>query len=224
MQSAWHSEQMSTAIWPLFGLRVITPRLELRYVDDDLGAQLADLAAQGIHDPAFMPFSIEWTDAPADRLRPNTMQHYWRCRAETTPTHWHLPFATIVDGEVVGTTSLGADDFPTLRTFESGSWLGRAHQGRGIGREMREATLHLGFAGFAAACATTSAFDDNGPSLGVTRSLGYEPNGTEPKVRRGQVATSLRLQMERDDWQARLRRDDITIIGLEPCRDMLGLA
>jgi RimJ/RimL family protein N-acetyltransferase len=223
MQSAWHSGVMSTSVWPLFGLRVITPRLELRYVDDHLGAQLADLAAQGIHDPAFMPFAFEWTDAPADRLRPNTMQHYWRCRAETTPTHWHLPFATIVDGEVVGTTSLGADHFPTLRTFESGSWLGRAHQGRGIGREMREATLHLGFAGFAAACATTSAFDDNGPSLGVTRSLGYEPNGTEPKVRRGQVATSLQFRMPADDWQARVRRDDISIDGLEPVLGFLAL-
>jgi RimJ/RimL family protein N-acetyltransferase len=215
---------MSTSIWPLFGLRVTTPRLELRYVDDDLGAQLADLAAQGIHDPAFMPFSIEWTDAPADRLRPNTMQYYWRCRAETTPNGWDLPMAAIVDGEVVGIIGLAADHFPTLRTFETGSWLGRAHQGRGIGKELRQAALHLGFAGLGAHRATTSVFSDNAASLGVTRSLGYEPNGTEPKVRRGQVATSLRLQMERDDWQARLRRDDITIIGLEPCRDMLGLA
>ncbi len=215
---------MSTAIWPLFGLRVTTPRVELRYVDDDLGAQLAELAAQGIHDPAFMPFSFEWTDAPADRLRPNTMQYYWRCRAETTPTHWHLNFATIVDGEVVGTTSLGADHFPTLRTFETGSWLGRIHQGRGLGRELREAALHLGFAGFGANRATTSAFSDNGPSLGVTRSLGYQPNGEQTNLRRGVAATTLRFRLERDDWQTRLRRDDITITGLEPCRTMLGLS
>jgi RimJ/RimL family protein N-acetyltransferase len=215
---------MNAAMWPLFDLRVRTPRLELRYVDDDLGAQLADLAAQGIHDPAFMPFAYEWTDAPADRLRPNTMQHYWRCRAETTANHWHLPFAAIVDGEVVGTTSLGADRFPTLRTFETGSWLGRAHQGRGIGKELRQAALHLGFAGFGAHEATTSAFSDNAASLGVTRSLGYEPNGTAPKVRRGQAAPSLLFRMTADDWQARLRRDDISIDGLEPVLGFLGLA
>jgi RimJ/RimL family protein N-acetyltransferase len=152
------------------------------------------------------------------------MQHYWRCRAETTPTHWHLNFAVVVDGEVVGTTSLGADHFPTLRTFESGSWLGRAHQGRGIGREMREATLHLGFAGLAAACATTSAFSDNGPSLGVTHSLGYQPNGEQTNLRRGEAATTLHFRMERGDWRARLQRDDITITGLEPCLALLGLS
>jgi RimJ/RimL family protein N-acetyltransferase len=215
---------MAPSIWPLFDLRVRTPRLELRYVDDHLGAQLADLAAQGIHDPAFMPFAYEWTDAPADRLRPNTMQHYWRCRAETTPNHWHLPFAAIVDGEVVGTTSLGADRFPTLRTFETGSWLGRTHQGRGIGKELRQATLHLGFAGFGALEATTSAFSDNAASLGVTRSLGYQPNGTATKFRRGQAATSLLFRMTADDWQARVHRDDISVDGLEPVLGFLGLA
>ena len=34
--------------------------------------------------------------------------------------------------------------FRTLRTFETGSWLGREFQGRGIGKEMRAATL-IGF-------------------------------------------------------------------------------
>ena len=81
-----------------------------------------------------------------------------------------------------------------------------------------------GFAGFAAACATTSAFDDNGPSLGVTRSLGYQPNGVQINLRRGVAATSLRFRMEHNDWQARLRRDDIAIDGFEPCRAMLGLS
>jgi RimJ/RimL family protein N-acetyltransferase len=215
---------MATSSWPLFELRVRTPRLELRYVDDHLGAQLADLAALGVHDPALMPFAFEWTDAPADRLRPNTMQYYWRCRAETTPNGWDLQMAAIVDGEVVGVTGLAASNFPTLRTFETGSWLGRAHQGCGIGKELRQAALHLGFVGLGAHEATTSAFSDNAASLGVTRSLGYEPNGTAPKVRRGQAATSMRFRMTADDWQARLRRDDISIDGLEPVLGFLGLA
>ena len=125
---------------------------------------------------------------------------------------------------MVGSTALTAEQLPTLRTFETGSWLGRAHQGRGMGRELREASLHLGFAGFAARWATTAAFSDNGPSLGVTRSLGYRPNGELASRRRGEAATSLRFRMERDDWQARLRRNDISITGLEPCRDMQGLS
>lgn len=72
-----------SAIWPLFDLRVSTPRLTLRYVTDELGGQLADLAAAGIHDPATMPFSEPWTDAPPPLLQRNAMQYYWRCRAET---------------------------------------------------------------------------------------------------------------------------------------------
>jgi hypothetical protein len=52
----------------------MTPRLELRYVDDELGAELAELATQGIHDPGFMPFSVPWTDAEVEHIRPNTMK------------------------------------------------------------------------------------------------------------------------------------------------------
>jgi hypothetical protein len=50
--------------WPLFGLRLLTPRLELRVPDhDDLGA-LADLAAAGIHDPQRQPFVAAWPVCP----------------------------------------------------------------------------------------------------------------------------------------------------------------
>jgi hypothetical protein len=55
--------------WPLFDLRVRTPRLELRGIDDALAVQLADLAAEGIHDPATMPFDRPWTRLPPDDLR-----------------------------------------------------------------------------------------------------------------------------------------------------------
>lgn len=210
-------------MWPLFGLEVATPRLLLRYVDDDLASQLARLAARGIHDPAFMPFAQPWTDVASPQLERNTLQWYWRCRAETAPGHFHLAFAVLVDDEVVGTTSIGATDFGVLRQFESGSWLGRAFQGRGLGTEMRLATLQLGFEGLGAELATTSAFSDNGPSLGVTRRLGYMAAGTARLMRRGEVADSLRFQMAFDDWRDRLRRPDIEIRGLPACRDVLGV-
>src|SRR4051812_11182861 len=47
--------------WPLFGLRVCTPRLELRYVDDELARALAELAIDGIHPPDTMPFNVPWS-------------------------------------------------------------------------------------------------------------------------------------------------------------------
>ncbi|MBA3655396.1 MAG: GNAT family N-acetyltransferase, partial [Actinobacteria bacterium] len=63
--------------WPLFRLRVVTPRLELRYPDDDDIAALAELAAKGVHDPDFMPFQIAWTDVPSPQQERNTLQHFW---------------------------------------------------------------------------------------------------------------------------------------------------
>ena len=214
---------MTHPVWPLFDLQVRTPLLELRYIDDELATELSQLAGRGIHDPDFMPFAMPWTDEPSPRLERSSMQWYWKSRAETSASHWHLTLAAIVDGVAIGMTSLDADHFATLREFESGSWLGREYQGRGLGKEMREATLHLGFEGLGAQYATTGAWHDNGPSLGVTRSLGYGTQGSRRAMRRGEAAESLRFRMERADWQQRLRRDDIEIHGLAPALPLLGL-
>lgn len=214
---------LATTIWPVLGLRVTTPRLELRTIDEELGAELAELAAGGIHDPATMPFAMAWSDVPPPQLQRNTLQYYWRTLAEWTPVAWTCQFATIVDGLVVGTTALFAKDFGVLRTFETGSWLGKAHQGRGIGAEMRVATLQLGFAGLVALTATTGAFVDNPRSLGVTRKLGYREVEPEAKVRRGERGIVRKFVMDREHWEAHVRRDDITIAGLDPCLELFGV-
>jgi RimJ/RimL family protein N-acetyltransferase len=214
---------MTHPIWPLFDLRATTPQLELRYIDDQLAVDLAQLAAKGIHDPAVMPFGLPWSDVPSPQLERNALQWYWRSRAETSAAKWDIQLAVIVDAVVVGTTSLAATDYLILRQFESGSWLGREFQGRGIGKEMRQATLHLGFAGLGAELARTAAWHDNLPSLSVTKSLGYIEEGRRRMVRRDQSAEMIGYRMRRDDWQQRLRRDDIVIDGLEPCLPLLGL-
>ncbi len=215
---------MTHSVWPLFDLRVRTPRLELRYVDDEMAAELAQLAAQGIHDPDFMPFNEPWSQVPSPTLERNTMQFYWRCRAEFVPASWNLNLATIVEGAVVGATALFANEFPTLRQFETGSWLGRQFQGKGIGKEMRLASLQLGFVGFGAEFATTGAFDDNGPSLGVTGSLGYSATGRRRMVRQQLPAMMQHFELTRADFLARLRRDDISLHGVDECLPTLGLA
>jgi RimJ/RimL family protein N-acetyltransferase len=170
-----------------------------------------------------MPFGIPWTDAPSPAMERNALQFYWRCRAKTSPASWSINLATIVDATVVGSTSLESVDFPTLREFGTGSWLGRDYQGRGIGKEMRTATLHLGFLGFGADNATTDAWPDNAPSLGVTRSLGYQPNGTRRALRRSDAGELHRFQMSRSDFMKRLQRDDITLHGVEVCLGLLGI-
>ena len=214
---------MTHPIWPFFDLRVRTPRLELRYIDDELASELSLLATKGIHDPSFMPFVLPWSLEPSPGLERNTMQFYWRCRAELTPTDWNINLATIVEGEVVGTTALIAKDFPILRQFETGSWLGRAYQGKGIGKEMRIATLHLGFLGLAGETATTSAWEDNGPSLGVTTSLGYTATASRAGVRQGRATTTKLFELSRADFGARLQRSDIELQGVDACLSLLGL-
>lgn len=213
---------MGLQSWPLFDLRIVTPRLELRYVDDDAADALMELAAtDGVHDPDFMPFTMPWTRFEPPYLQQQGMQHFWRVRAELGPKRWALPFGVHEDGVLVGTQSIAAEDFAVRRWFHTGSWLGRSHQGKGIGKEMRAAVLHLGFAGLGAEHAETSAFADNPSSIGVTRSLGYAENGWITDNREGAPARRLQFVLTRADWQRR-RRDDITIDGLEPCLAQLG--
>jgi RimJ/RimL family protein N-acetyltransferase len=208
--------------WPLAELRLQTPRLELRLgADRDLD-ELASLAAAGVHDPEVQPFAFPWTDAtPADRARA-TLQYQWSQRGAWKPEKWSLDLVVVHEGAVVGTQGMSATDFAILREVGTGSWLGQAHHGLGIGTEMRAAVLHLAFAGLGASYATSGAFTDNAASQGVSRKLGYVDDGIERQVRRGQAATVRRLRLDRDSWQA-ARTVPVEIIGLEPCLAMFGL-
>jgi RimJ/RimL family protein N-acetyltransferase len=210
-------------LWPFEALAVRTPLLELRWPSPaDLYA-LAELAVEGVHDPDFQPFTFPWTDAaPTERGR-SVLQWFWRQAGAIKPETWVLNLVTVVHGTVVGTQGLDTIDFPTLREAETGSWLGRAHQGRGIGTEMRSAIVHLAFEGLGAEHVVSSAYTDNGPSLGVSRKVGYAEDGIIRKIRRGRADTLIRLRLTRSDWEAR-RRTDISITGLEECLPLLGLS
>lgn len=209
--------------WPLFGLRVRTPRLELRYPDDELTASLAELAAAGIHDPGFLPFLVPWDQVPPPHQQRNTLQHLWRMRASWHPTSWQCGLVVVADGEVAGLQTVMADHFAVRRTVKTGSWLGRAHQGRGLGTEMRAAVLHLAFAGLGALRAESGAWHDNAASLGVSRKLGYEQNG-DGWARRGNGADrELHLVLTRERWEQH-RSHDIELVGLDPCLASFGAA
>ena len=211
--------------WPLFDLEISTPRLTMRYIDDDSATRLATLAAEGIHDPEFMPFGMPWTRHESPELERQALQYYWRCRVETSPQSWLVNFAVIVDGEVVGSSGLMAEDYPTMRQFETGSWLGRAYQGRGIGTEMRIATLAVGFLGLDAEWATTGAWHDNGPSLGVTTKLGYTPRGQRRMLRDGDHSDVMHtFEMSRAHFDEHLRRDDIELHGIDAVRAQLAIS
>jgi RimJ/RimL family protein N-acetyltransferase len=214
---------MAHPSWPIWDIRVSTPRLELRPVREADAEELVELAERGIHDPDTMPFLTPFTDLPPTERRRTSMQFYAGTLANWDVARWALPLVARQDGACVGLQSVEADAFPVRRTVLTGSWLGRAHQGQGLGREMRAAALELAFSGLGAACAVTSAFEDNTASLRVTAALGYRPNGWSWEVRRGERGRVLRFALERDDW-LRTRRDDVLVEGLGPeALDQFGL-
>jgi RimJ/RimL family protein N-acetyltransferase len=199
---------------PMFGLEVRTPRLVLRYPDDEDALALAELGALGVHEPEERPFAVPWTSVPSPHQQRNTLGFLWDQRSTAQRDDWHLPLVTVLDGEVVGAQGVLASSWAVLREVETGSWLGRAHQGKGIGTEMRAAVLHLAFAGFGAARATTGAWEDNAASLAVTRHLGYRPNGDARRVRGGRAVVMRLFALDRADWEP-TRRDDIELVGAE---------
>ena len=208
--------------WPLFGLRVRTPRLELRLPGlGDLDA-LADLAAEGIHDPATMPFGAPWTAAPpAERAR-TTLQFHWRSWAEWTPDNWSCDLITVHDGTVIGTQGFRGKDFATVREISTGSWLGLPYHGKGFGTEMRAAILHLAFAGLGAEHAVSSAFTDNPASLRISEKLGYSRDGISRHERTGAAATEQRLRLTREAW-TRTEDTPVEITDLTPCLPLFGI-
>lgn len=213
---------MANDHWPLFDLEVHTPRLTLRYLDDTLAGELLAVAKRGVHDPATMPFTVPWTDLPSPQMEHEAMRYYSRTRADIRPTAWELQFAVIVDGAVIGSCGVSASDFATLRQFTTGSWLGREFHGRGLGKEMRMACLTLGFDGLGAEFAQTDVWHDNAPSLGVTRSLGYEETGRRRALRRGQPDEMVWFRMPCAHWET-IRRTDIEMHGVPEARAFLGL-
>lgn len=118
---------------------------------------------------------------------------------------------------------LHAVDFPLVRSVETGSWLGREFQGRGIGTEMRAAAISFAFDHLGAETITSGAFHDNLASQRVSLANGYEPNGVADTLRRGALATTVKYRLTRQRWEATHLDVPITVDGLETCMPLFGL-
>ena len=213
-------------LWPPLDLRVVGAGLELVWASDELAFALARAAADGVHDEAAMPFVVPWTRGTPEQVGRSVLQYAWGRRGVLSPGDWCLQMAVVRDGEVLGLQDTFARGYPVTRTAETGSWLGLRHHRQGVGWRMRLLALHLLFEGLGAATATTSAFDDNPGSLGVTRKLGYRENGTATKERDGAAVISREFRMDRADWDARpdWMRPDVELHGVEAVRELLGIA
>lgn len=212
---------MTADCWPLYGLRITTPRLELRLPDLAVLEKLAAVAAAGVHGPDDMPFTFPWTDGPPERRARATFQNVLGTVAGWKPEKWTLSLAVLREGEVVGRQDIAARDFSVTRQADTGSWLGLAHQNQGIGTEMRAAVTHLAFEGLGARTLTSGAMTDNPRSLAVSRKLGYEADGVDVVSVRGEARTLRRLRLDRAAWE-RHRSVPVELHGLAPSLALFG--
>lgn len=214
-------------LWPAASVCARAGDLELRWIDDGLLVELADLASGGVHAPDAMPFEHPWTRGTREEVARSVLTYQWALRGRLSPSTWALELAVIHEGVVVGVQGLTADDWSVLRTVKTGSWLGLGHQGRGIGTRMRVLALHLAFDGLGALEAHSGAFVDNGASNAVSRRVGYDHDGAFRVAREGEAVWHNRYVMTRERWESlRLRHAEILgapaeITGVDGLRRMI---
>jgi len=212
---------MTYRYWPLFDLRLVVAGLDLRPMTEaDLAAIADRLPDDWEQDPAAEGYDV------GDRGIARGIvahQHYWTCYGTWRLQAWQLNFVVREAGEIIGVQELKGAGFPVLRTVDSSSFLVAAARGRGYGKQMRRAVLALAFGPLQARAAITSAWHDNHASLGVSRALGYRPNGESLHARGDRVDVLVHMRLLRADWLASGAADQVQITGFEACRPLFGL-
>ena len=205
----------------MFDIRLTTPDLELRHLrESDLG----ELAAIFPEDVELDPSSTTYDGLdPAWNRRLGVHQSYWRGRAGWRPESWALSFGVFLESQLVGYQGLEGDDFSTLRTVDSSSFLTSAVRSRGLGKQMRAAVLTLAFGQLGARFAITSAWSDNHASLGVSRAIGYVDNGVTTDRRDDVAGEMAHLRLTRERWAASGWPEQVTVSGVDECMVFFGL-
>ena len=205
---------------PLFGLRVTTPRLVLRVGTTGEVRALGELARRGIHPPDDMPFGVAWTDRAA---LPGFLEEFSAFHrghmTDWSAEEWHLDLLVWESGELVGTQGIGGKVFAAERVVATGSWLGQAAQGRGIGTEMRAAVLELAFRGLGAEAATSGWLEGNAASGRVSEKLGYRTTGVSEISPRGMPVPHHDVRIDRADWRSPVA---VELTGIAPCLPLFG--
>jgi RimJ/RimL family protein N-acetyltransferase len=207
--------------WPLFGLRIRSEHLVLRLPTDDDLIALMQLAKAGIHPPDEMPFGVAWSLLPSPEFERGFLAHHWHFRAEWSEDEWQLNLLVEAEDRPIGSQTVHGTAFAVHRTIDTGSWLAREFQGRGLGKEMRLAVLAFAFDGLGARFAESTAFLDNAASNAVSRSIGYEENGRGTLAPQGVARDTQRFRISAETWRSR-SRPPVTVEGLEACRNWFG--
>jgi RimJ/RimL family protein N-acetyltransferase len=174
---------------PLTRVRLRTPRLELRLATIAEARRLFRVAEAGIHDPGVMPFEVPWTDRLDEE---DFIEHV------TAVSDDSIRFAAFLAGDPIGVQAI--ELHPEWVT--TGSWLGRAHQGIGLGTEMRAAVLTYAFEVRGAPVARSGAIAGNPQSLGVSRKLGYDVIGSHVVSPRGEPLDHTDVELRREQFHS----------------------
>jgi len=212
---------MSGHPWPLFDLRLRTPRLELRLPTDDDLLELARVARAGIVDADRTVFLVPWHRLPSPAFERQFLLHWWSNRAHWDPRRWSLGLVVVEAGHAVGVQEVIARDFPVRRMISSGSWIGRQFQGRGLGTQARAAILALAFEGMGALAAESGYFETNAASARVSEKLGYRQTGDEFVSVEGRRLREVKVRCTPETWARHLV--PVEIEGLNPCLGLLGV-
>lgn len=206
---------------PLYGLRLRTPRLELRLGSREELVELGELARQGIHPPEEMPFLVPWTDRSGEPTFVEDFVAFHEAALRNwDAAAWSLNLLTFFRGRPVGSQSMGAEEFSERRVVDTGSWLGRAFQRQGLGTEMRAALLELAFGELGARAATSGSIFGNEASKRVSEKLGYSITGTGTIAPRGEPVSQYELRLEAGDWKCPFQ---VQLEGVDPCLPLFGI-
>jgi RimJ/RimL family protein N-acetyltransferase len=209
------------SVEPLYGLRLTTPRLELRLGTRPELEALARVAQAGVHPPEEMPFAVAWTDRSGEPgFVRDFVAFHESALADWSPDAWTLNLLVWVEGAPVGGQTVGAERFAETRRVSTGSWLGAPYQRRGLGTEMRAAVLELAFRGLGAEAADSAWLAGNDASRRVSEKLGYREVGRSTQSPRGTPVVSHDVAIERERWRS---PHSVEIFGLPPCLPLFGL-
>jgi RimJ/RimL family protein N-acetyltransferase len=192
---------------PLFGLRLRTPRLELRLPTRAELEELREIARAGIHRPDEMPFSVAWTDEPYSEEW--VVAFHEGQRAAWRADAWDLELGVWANGALTGVQAVYAKDFAVSRIVGTGSWLGQRFQRNGM------------FRGLGATVARSGAIEGNAASLRVSEKLGYLVTGRGTVAPRGKTVSHTDLELREGDWRPPF---PVEIEGLEPCLPLFGVS
>jgi RimJ/RimL family protein N-acetyltransferase len=213
-------------VWPLSRLSLSCGDLRLRPAWDEDVLRIGEVVHTllNAHEEHFSPnLSMAKRETLQDTTR-SMLQWVWRKRAELNENDWWLPFAASIDGAVVGSQDLGAQQFGVLRKASTSSYLHRDARGQGIGLRMRALVAEFAFVHLGAETLRSGHAEGNEASHRISARLGYHDDGTNVFVYKGKRIVERRLVLTRADWQTHRPDwlDDMEVALPSGALDILG--